>query len=59
MKWSKFNNGNYLLDITLQELREIDLYDRFVEAGQWREVNISRQWIPNINNSFGEETASF
>jgi len=47
------------LDITLYELREIDLYDRFLKPGQWREVNISRQWIPNINNSFGEETASF
>jgi len=23
------------------------------------EVNISRQWIPNTNKSFGEETALF
>jgi len=44
----KFNNGSYSLDITLQELREIDLYDRFLEPRHWREVNISRQWIPNI-----------
>jgi len=58
-KWSKFNTGNYSLDITIQELREIYFYDRFLEPRQWREVNISRQWIPNINNSFGEETASF
>jgi len=47
------------MNITLQELREIDLYDRFLEPGQWREVDISMQWIPNINNTFGEETASF
>ena len=55
IKRSKFNNGHHSLDITLKELRQIDVYDRFLEPGQWREVNISRQWIPNINNSFGEE----
>jgi len=37
------------LDITLQERQEIDLYGRFLEPGQWREVNISRQWILYIN----------
>jgi len=32
----EFTNGNHSLDITLKELREIDLYDRFLEPGQFQ-----------------------
>ena len=42
----------YSSHITLQELPEVDLCDRFLESGQWGEINFGRQWIPYIYNSF-------
>jgi len=40
-------------------IHSIGLCDRFLEPGQWGEINFGRQWIPYIYNSFSKETASF
>ena len=49
------NRTRWLQDITLQKMWKKDLLNRLFNPGQWGKVDISRQWVPCINNSFSEE----